>query len=51
MVSINPILIQEKREHIILGFVWQVVKIITLGMINLKQHPYLIRLKEGDEET
>jgi len=50
-ISITPPLIQEKREHIILGFIWQVVRIHTLAMINLKNHPYLARLIEDNEEV
>ena len=40
----------EKREHIILGMLWQMLKIQSLASINLKNHPYIIKLlKEGEE--
>lgn len=52
VVSIIPQLIMDKREHIILGFIHQLLRITFLGTINLKNHPYLIRLKkEGEELT
>jgi len=36
--------------HIVLGLVWQLVKIQLLNSINLKNHPELIRLLEEGEE-
>jgi hypothetical protein len=50
VVNVTPSLIQEKRTHIILGLVWQIIKIHSLKAINLKQNPFLIRLKKDDEE-
>ena len=65
IVSITPPLILEKREHIILGILWQILRVKYLNLknikslflkiriaqnINLKNHPYLIRLKKEDEE-
>lgn len=45
VVNIHPVLIQEKRETIILGFIWQIIKAQMFANIDLKHHPYLIRLK------
>jgi len=39
----------EKFVHIVLGMVWQLVKIQLLNSINLKNHPELIRLLEPGE--
>ena len=40
----------EGREHLVLGLVWQIVRIQLLGQINLKEHPELVRLLEEGEE-
>eukprot|EP00948_MAST-09A_sp_MAST-9A-sp1_P002551 g2551.t1 len=40
----------ENHPHIVLGLVWQIVKIQILASINLKHHPELVRLLEEDEE-
>jgi len=40
----------EKYPHIVLGLVWQLVKLQLLNSINLKNHPELIRLLEEGEE-
>lgn len=40
----------EKFPHIVLGVVWQLVKIHLLNQINLKNHPELVRLLEAGEE-
>jgi plastin-1 len=40
----------EKFPHIVLGVVWQLVKIHLLNSINLKNHPELVRLLEAGEE-
>jgi len=39
----------EKYPHLILGLVWQLVKIHLLNSINLKNHPELVRLLEDGE--
>ena len=46
IISITPPLIMEKREHIILGILWQILRIRIATNINLKNHPYLVRLKK-----
>jgi len=39
----------ERFPHLVLGLVWQLVKIHLLNSINLKNHPELIRLLEEGE--
>jgi plastin-1 len=39
----------ERFPHLVLGIVWQLVKIHLLNSINLKSHPELIRLLEEGE--
>ncbi len=48
-VNIGPHDLNEGRPHIVLGLVWQVIKIGLLQDINLKQHPALVRLLEENE--
>jgi len=50
VVNIQPEAINEGRAHIILGLVWQIIKIGLLADINLKEHPELVRLLEPNEE-
>eukprot|EP00939_MAST-03C_sp_MAST-3C-sp1_P004398 g4398.t1 len=47
----NSSLIEGPRcPHVVLGLVWQIVKIQLMSVINLKQHPELVALlKEGEE--
>jgi len=40
----------DGREHLVLGLVWQIVRIQLLSQINLKEHPELVRLLEPGEE-
>lgn len=39
-----------EHPHLVLGLVWQLVKLQLLNSINLKNHPELIRLLEEGEE-
>lgn len=39
----------EGKPHIVLGLIWQIVKIQLLSAINLKSHPELVRLLEEGE--
>ena len=49
VVNIGPGDIMEGRPHLILGLVWQLVKMALLANINLKANPNLIRLlREGE---
>ncbi len=49
-VNVHNTDIIDGKPHIILGLIWQIVKIQLLAMINLKNHPELIKLVEEDEE-
>lgn len=40
----------DKNQTLVLGFMWQAVKMQLLGSINLKAHPELIRLLQDGEE-
>ena len=40
----------EGTPHIVLGVIWQIIKIQLLSMINLKEHPELVLLLEEGEE-
>ena len=50
VVNVHNEDIIDGREHIILGLVWQIVRIQLLSQINLKSHPELVRLLEAGEE-
>lgn len=50
IVNITAPLIQEKRAHIILGLLWQIIRSQAESKINLHDNPYLIRLKHENEE-
>ena len=49
VVNIGPVDILEGREHLILGLVWQVIKVGLLAKISLQFHPELTRLLGGGE--
>jgi hypothetical protein len=49
VVNIQPQFILDKREHIILGLIWQIIKIYISGKITLKHYPELIILRKPDE--
>jgi len=40
----------EKREHLILGMVWQVIRIGLMSDISITEHPELYRLLEDGED-
>jgi len=49
VINIGPNDMIEGRPHLVLGLVWQIVKLALLAKINLKEAPFLIRLlKPGD---
>lgn len=50
VINIGPVDILEGREHLILGLVWQVIKVGLLAKISLQFHPELTRLL-ADGET
>ena len=50
ITNIRPEDITEGKPHLILGLVWQVVKVGLVADINLQAHPELVRLlREGEE--
>jgi len=50
VVNIHVEDLVEGREHLVLGLIWQIVKIQLTSQINLLQHPELVRLLEPGEE-
>jgi len=48
-VNIGPQDLIDGTKHLVLGLIWQIVKIGLLSKINLTVHPELYRLLEGDE--
>lgn len=49
MVNVGAQDILELREHIILGLVWQIIRIGLLANVSLTAHPELFRLLEEGE--
>ncbi|KAJ3478794.1 hypothetical protein NLI96_g9510 [Meripilus lineatus] len=49
VVNIGPTDIQEGREHLILGLIWQVIRRGLLSQVDIKIHPELYRLCEEGE--
>lgn len=49
VVNVSPGDLMEGRQHLILGLLWQVIKIGLLSNINLKEHPELYHLLEPGE--
>lgn len=47
----NPQYIREKKEHIVLGLIWQVIRIYIFRNINLRSVPELIVLKKEEEDA
>lgn len=43
-------LIINHTEHLILGLLWQLIKLILNQDIDITKHPEMIKLAEGDEE-
>jgi len=39
----------EGKVHLVLGLIWQIIRIGLMASINLKNHPYLVRLLEPGE--
>jgi len=49
VINIFPETIMEEKYVLVLGLLWQIIKLIVLKEVNLKNHPQLIRLlKEGE---
>lgn len=49
VVNIGSSDIQEGREHLILGLIWQIIRRGLLSKIDIKIHPELYRLLLEDE--
>ena len=50
VIGIDDELIMKHTENIILGLLWQLIRIILVKDINLKHHPELARLVNEDED-
>jgi plastin-1 len=50
VVNIGSSDLMEGREHLILGLIWQIIKIGLQAQIDIKVHPELFRLLEGGEK-
>jgi len=57
VVNLQPQFIIDKREHIVLGLIWQIIRVTYLllqihisNKLTLNQYPELILLKKPDEE-
>jgi len=50
VINVHPDLIREKKEHIVLGLVWQLVKMYMFRKISLRYVPEMILLKKEGEE-
>jgi len=49
VVNIGATDLNEGREHLILGLIWQIIRRGLLAKIDIKLHPELYRLLEDDE--
>jgi hypothetical protein len=49
VINIGAPDLAEGKVHLVLGLIWQIIRIGLLSSINLKNHPYLIRLLEPGE--
>jgi len=49
VVNVGASDLTEGRVHIVLGLIWQIIRVGLLAQINLKNHPYLVRLLEPGE--
>jgi hypothetical protein len=49
VINIGAADLSEGKVHLVLGLIWQIIRIGLLSAINLANHPYLIRLLEPGE--
>jgi len=49
VINIGASDLTEGKVHLVLGVIWQIIRIGLMASINLKNHPYLIRLLEDGE--
>jgi hypothetical protein len=50
VVNIGAQDLLDGRHHLVLGLLWQVIKILLLQRVSLKHHPELAVLLQGDED-
>lgn len=50
VIGIDHTTIQDQRYPLILGILWQIIKIVLLASINIKKYPQLIKLLNPGEE-
>lgn len=50
VIGIDQSTILEQRFPLILGILWQIIKIILLANVSIKQYPQLIKLLKDEEE-
>ena len=51
VINVGPADIYEKSIHIVLGLVWQIIRIDLLSTINLKCHPELFQVMEDEPNS
>jgi plastin-1 len=52
VINIFPDTIIDQKFALILGLLWQIIKLIILGELSIKKHPELVRLlKDGESLT
>jgi hypothetical protein len=49
VVNVGAKDLMDAKVHLVLGLIWQIIRIGLLASINLKNHPYLVRLLEPGE--
>jgi len=49
VVNVGASDLVEGKVHLVLGLIWQIIRIGLMAAINLKNHPYLVRLLEPGE--
>ena len=49
VTNIGPRDIMTARPHLVLGLLWQAIRLLLTQKISLKEHPGLVALLEGDE--
>lgn len=50
VINVHPDLIREKKEHIVLGLIWQLVRMYMFRKISLRHVPEMIVLKKEGED-
>lgn len=50
VINIQPQLIREKKEHLVLGLIWQIIRIYIFRHINIRNVPEMVLLKAETED-